>query len=86
MAGDLNEPGDYGLRTSFQETEMIFNKKNKCDCPGKVKVIDRLKENLTVLCKLFDHVTPPKRFVWGKDVCTTQYGFGGALGSGFGSS
>ena len=71
---------------SFQETKIIFNKQNQRDCPGKVKVVDGMKDNLTALQKLFDHETPTKWLFQGKYVCNTQYGFGGTLVSSFGAS
>ena len=82
----MDESVHYGLSIFSQENKRIFNQKNKKYRPGKVKVVNRMKEYLTALHKLFDHATYLKRLVRGKDVCTTQYGFGGALGGGFGAS
>ena len=86
MAGASEDTGYYGLSMYFQKTKIISNQQNKLDCPGKVKFVNRLKDDLTSLGKLFNNANPLKRLVQGKDVCTTNYGFGDALGSGFGSS
>ena len=60
MAGALYESGYYVLSIYFQEDKIICNQQNQRDCPGKVKVVNRLKSNLTTLRKLFDRATPPK--------------------------
>ena len=83
MVGALNDSGDYGFNMSFQDTKRIFNKHNQRNCPRKVKVVDRPKDNLTALLKLFNNETYPKRLLWEKDVCTNQYGFWDVSGSGF---
>ena len=83
---DLDESVNYGLSMSYQNTKRIFNQQNQRDFPGVMKVVERIKGDLSALRKLCDHSTPLKRLMRRKDVCTTQYGFGGALGSGFGSS
>ena len=85
MAGGLDESGDYGLSISFQENKIIFNQQNQCHCPGKVKVVNWLKYNLTALLTLFNHAILTKRTVLVKDEFTTHYGLGDALRSGFGS-
>ena len=86
MAGALGKSVDYGFSVSFQDTKGIINQQIRCEFIGKVKVVDRLKYGLTALRKLFDRANPMNRILWGKYVCTSQYGFGDALGSGFDAS
>ena len=86
MTGALDESGDYGLSMSYKKTKTIFNQQNQRDFPGVMKVVERIKGDLSALRKLCDHSTPLKRLMRRKDVCTTQYGFGDALGSGSGAS
>ena len=86
MTGYLYDSVDYGLIMSFQETKIILNQQNYHDCPGKVNVVDWLKDELNSLIKLFNHAIPPKRIVQGQNMCTTEYGFGDVSGSGFGTS
>ena len=86
MEGALDGSVYYGLSMYFQETKRIFYQRNQHDCPGKLKVVGRMKDVLTSLLKLFNHATPPKRPVRGEDVCTTRYGFVDTPGSFFGAS
>ena len=85
IAGDLDKPVYYWLSISFQDTKIIFNQQNQSDCTGKVKVVDWLKYYLTSLLKTFNNVIPQNWLVQGKDLFNTHYGFGDALGSGFGA-
>ena len=48
---------------SFQETKRLFNKQNKRDFHGKVKVVNRLKDDFIALCKTIDHETPKNHLV-----------------------
>lgn len=54
--------------------------------PQKVQAAPRLVDNVEVLMEFFEMEIPPPYFVRGKKTGKVYYGFGNALGSGFGNS
>jgi len=54
--------------------------------PQLVTAVPRLRTDLAALAELMESKTPPKHFVRSKRISLVIYGFGDALGAGFGST
>jgi hypothetical protein len=87
MAGAVDDDEEGLDDLPFDEARRVFTRRHQdADQPTKVKVVDRLADDLTALKTLFDHDKPPRRLVRGKAIKEAEYGFGDASGKGFGAS
>ncbi len=56
------------------------------DAPETVRLVPRLRDDLSCLLAMFSPENPPIKYVRSNQICVALYGFGDTSGSGFGST
>jgi hypothetical protein len=75
----------FAVAKGLSDIRMVYDG-DRDEPPQRVKFTTRMRDDVNVMLRLTDVLTPPKRRVWSKLISFVTYGFGDASGKGFGAA